>query len=65
MGSILGTNRIITKKKLKVDYTATMSTSMIKGMPWPKKGATHYNAQLGLPDKGLAIKGLVVYNVRI
>ncbi len=28
-------------------------------MPWPKRGATHYHAQLGLPDKGLAIKGLV------
>ncbi len=21
-------------------------------MPWPKTGATHYHAQLGLPDKG-------------
>ena len=30
-------------------------------MPWPQKtGATHYHAQLGLPDKGRAIKGLVV-----
>ncbi len=30
-------------------------------MPWPKKtGATHYHAQLGLPDKGRAIKGFVV-----
>ena len=31
-------------------------------MPWPKKktGATHYHAHLGLPDKGRAIKGLVV-----
>ena len=25
-------------------------------------GATHYHAQLGLPDKGRAIKGLVVCN---
>ncbi len=25
-------------------------------------GATQYNAQLGLPDKGRAIKGLVVGN---
>ena len=31
-------------------------------MPWPLTGATHYHAQLGLPDKGRAIKGLVVYN---
>ena len=31
-------------------------------MPWPKTGATQYHAQLGLPDKGRAIKGLVVSN---
>ena len=29
-------------------------------MPWCKTGATHYNARLGHPDKGRAIKGLVV-----
>ena len=29
-------------------------------MPWPQTGATQYHAQLGLPDKGRAIKGLVV-----
>ena len=29
-------------------------------MPWPQKGATQYHAQLGLPDKYRAIKGLVV-----
>ena len=29
-------------------------------MPWPKTGATQYHAQLGLPDRGRAIKGLVV-----
>ncbi len=28
-------------------------------MPWAKTGATHYHAQLGLPDKGRAINGLV------
>ncbi len=28
-------------------------------MPLPQTGATHYNAQLGLPDKGRAIKGWV------
>ena len=33
-------------------------------MPWPKTGATQYHAQLGLPDKGYAIKGLVVFNNR-
>ena len=26
----------------------------------PEKSATHYNAQIGLPDKGHAMKGLVV-----
>ncbi len=29
-------------------------------MPWPQTGATHYHAQLGLPAKCRAIKGLVV-----
>ena len=29
-------------------------------MPWPQTGATHYHAQLGLPDKRRAIKGSVV-----
>ncbi len=29
-------------------------------IPKPKTGATHYRAQLGLPDKGCAIKDLVV-----
>ena len=33
-------------------------------MPWTQTGATHYNAQLGLPDKGRAIKGLVACNNR-
>ena len=32
------------------------------GMPWPQTGATQSHAQLGLPDKGHAIKGLVVCN---
>ena len=31
-------------------------------MPWLQTGATQYLAQLGLPDKGRAIKGLVVCN---
>ncbi len=31
-------------------------------MPWPQTGATQYHTQLGLPDKGRAIKGLVVSN---
>ena len=31
-------------------------------MPWSQIGATQYHGQLGLPDKGGAIKGLVVCN---
>ena len=29
-------------------------------MPWVKTGATHYNTQLGLLDKGCATKVLVI-----
>ena len=35
------------------------------GMLWPKTGATHKYAQLGLPDKGCAIKELVFWWVLI
>ena len=31
-------------------------------MPWFQTGATQYHAQLGIPDKGRAIKELVVCN---
>ena len=31
-------------------------------MPWPKKGVTHYFAQLGFLDKGGAINVLVISN---
>ena len=34
--------------------------SMSTGIPWPQTGETQYFAQLGLPDKGRAVKGLVV-----
>ena len=33
-------------------------------MPWPKTGATHYNAQLGLLDKGRAIKCVSLYGLK-
>ncbi len=36
--------------------------SMRGGMPWPQTGLTQYHTQLELPDKGRAIKGLVVFN---
>ena len=32
-------------------------------LPWPQTGATKYHAQIGLPDKGRAIKELVVCNI--
>ena len=31
-------------------------------MPWPQIGASQYHAQLGLSDKGRAVKGLIVCN---
>ena len=34
-------------------------------MPWPKTGATHYHAQLVLPGKVRASKGLVVCNIMV
>ncbi len=34
-----------------------------RGMPWPQIGATHYHEHVGDPDKGCAIKGLVIYYV--
>ena len=34
--------------------------SKSRGIPWPQTGETQYYAQLELPDKGHAIKGLVV-----
>ena len=34
--------------------------SMSKGMPWPQTGESQHHAELGLPDKGYAIKWLVV-----
>ena len=32
----------------------------VGGLLWPKTDATQYHAQLGLPDKGHAIKELAV-----
>ena len=36
--------------------------SLIRGIPWPKTGAILYHAQLRIPDKGRAIKEMVVCN---
>ncbi len=41
----------------------TIPLIWIWGMPWPQTEATHCHAQFGLPDKGRAIKRLVVYCV--
>ena len=54
-------------KSLKVVPIVAMSDARYQqyeqgGMPWPQTGSTHYHAQLGLPDKGRAIKGLVICN---
>ena len=40
--------------------TAAISGSQHRVMPWPKTGASHYNALSGLPYKGLVINGLIV-----
>ncbi len=47
-------------------YTANISCEREKQLEQgellgPKTGATNYHAQLGHPDKGLAIKKLVAY----
>ncbi len=34
-------------------------------MPWTNRGATHYHVQLGPPDKGRALKGLLGSVARI
>ena len=67
MGSILGPNCLIAKEGKSCTYCFYVScATLIVGvgdMPWPQTGATQYHAQqLGLPDKGRAIKGLVFYN---
>ena len=38
------------------------SNGMNRGNALTQTGATQYHAQLGHPDKGLAIKGLVICN---
>ena len=35
----------------------------VGGMPWPQTGATNYHGEVGLSDKGRAIKGSSVYYV--
>ena len=64
MGLMLGPNIIIAKviKRCTYCYYVRGATliNRVGGMPWPQTGDTQYHTQLGLPDKGQAIKGLVV-----
>ena len=57
MGSMVGPSRVIAK-----DVICATLIVWVRGMPWTQTGATQYHAQLGLLDKGCAIKGLVVCN---
>ncbi len=66
MGLIIGPNRVIAKDVKSCTFYCYVRCATLKvgvgGMPWPNTGATHYHAQLGIPKKGHAIKGLVVCN---
>ncbi len=53
MGLILGPNRFIAKDVKSCTYGVTLTE-------WVGKCLTQYHAELGLPDKGRAINGLVV-----
>ena len=61
MGSMLGPNCVIAKDAKSCTYCCYVRCATlivwVGGMPWPQT-----DAQLGLPDKGRAIKGLVVCN---
>ena len=66
MGLIFCPNRGIAKDVLVITYCCYVrcatSEVCVGGMSWFKTGTTQYYAQLGLSDKGRAIKGLVVCN---
>ena len=57
-------NRVIAKDVKSCIYCCWVrcATSIVwvRGIFWPLTGTTNNFAQLGLPDKGLAIKGFVV-----
>ncbi len=63
MGSMLCSNHNIAKSVKSCTYCCFVRCLKlivcVGGMPWPQTGATLYHTQLGLPDKGCAIKGLV------
>ncbi len=64
MGSMLNPNRVIAKGIKSCTYCLYVRCATlivrVRGMPWHQTRATHYHADLGLPDKSRAIKGLVV-----
>ncbi len=66
MGSILGPTPVIAIDVKSCAYCcydrSWILIVWVEGMSWPQWGATQYNEQLGLPDKGRTIKGLVVCN---
>ncbi len=66
VGEVIGSNRVIAKDAKSCTYCCYVrcSTLIVKvgGMPWPQTGATQYHTQLGLPDKGRAMKVFVVCN---
>ncbi len=65
-GSLLDPNRIIAKDVKRFTYCCYVRCATfivwVGEIPWSQTGTTHYHAQLRLPDKGRAIKGLVVCN---
>ena len=64
MGSTLVPNRVIAEDVKRCTYCYYVRCKALRvwvgRMTWPKTGATQYHAQLGHPDIGHAIKGLVV-----
>ncbi len=68
MGSIISANYVIAKDFKNCSYcfyvrSGTCQVSVIDnmsgGMPLPKKSTFQHHAQLGIPDNGRAIRGLV------
>ncbi len=64
--SRLSPNRVIAKdvKSCTYCYYVRCTTLLVRvgGMPWPKIDANQYHIQFEFPDKGRAIKELVVCN---
>ncbi len=65
---MLGQNLVITKDVKSFTYYCYVRcvTLIVRvgGIPCPPTLATHYHTQLGLQDKGRAIKGLIVFHFK-